>query len=400
MVSYAQKFTLNEVDGVRLPIANSNLSWENFLIETDSYVPKGTYLDASNQVYSKKYTVSPSVILEFKNNFNSFRQQTEPFDIYFAPRYYIYSQGDGQAICGTTNPAVGSDGEGGLIIAPPQIFNAPGIYSTSSNTYSMTFTVTDKYSLMKTGVLRVRLYVNPMVNCEDLRPLLVDMIQDPSSSTIQSMSIINGTSMNYSGRNSALDTWRNDVKTNDLNTILSSLLDSLSDSQPITSEPTIGSSSQKILNQANWALLEDLNLSVKNGHATLTTKALDYPGLLMTDASFSYGNGQSEIVNKNYFFMGNPLFFRFFSTYTFQPDLAGSSYDIGGRAMWMNNAYGTIQDGTVIITRSANVQTIPSVSETIDGRGDGMIIGPLNSWTYKPKGLQPSPPGIPSMIGD
>lgn len=385
MVSYAQKFTLNKIDGLRLPIADSNLN-------------SNTYSDTSNEIYSKEYTVSPSVILRFKNNFNSFRQQVDPFYVYFAPRYYIYSNGDGQTIAGSSLPEVYEDprNPGILLIDPPEIFNAPGIYSTSSNTYSMTFTVTDKLTLMKNGVLTVRLYVNPMVNCEDLRPLLV-YNGDPTASTVQSMAVINGTSINYAGRNSDLDAWRNNVATNDLNTILSSLLDSLNDSQEIISAPDVGSSSEKILNQANWALLDKVNLPIKNGSAVLTTESLDYPGLLMTDASFSYGNGQFEVVNKNYFFMGNPLFFRFFNTYVFKPDFAGSSYDVGGRVMWMNNAYGTIQDGTVITMRAANVQTVPSVSETIDGRGDGMIVGPLNSWTYN---LEPNPPQIPSMIGD
>jgi len=413
MTSFAINFSINRIEGLRLPLANSK-NKENTIhglgiksARTNDEIYGDSYGEASNEIFSKKYTVSPYVRLTFKNNFDSFVQNLEPFDVYFAPRYNIYSNrdlGKDQRIMGSILPAVIPDPRepNTLIIEPPKIISPPGIYSTSSNTYSMTFTITDKFILLNKGKLTVNLYANPMMSCEDLNPLILDTFSDtPNPITIESLSVIYGSSINLKNKNSNLDKWRDSVKNNSLNVLLEKLLNSIDDiNNTSINAPNISSSSSKILDTANWAPIKTVGLEINNGIALLTIDSLDYPALIMTEALYDYGDGRLEAVNKNYFFMGNPLFFRFFNTYAFIPNI-GSTYDIGGRVMWMGNAYGTIQDGTIINIESST-RTIPSESKTIDGRADGLIIGPLTPWAFTNYGneLNPYPPGIPTMAGD
>ena len=74
MTSFAINFSINRIEGLRLPLANSK-NKENTMhglgiksARTNDEIYGDSYGEASNEIFSKKYTVSPYVRLTFKNN--------------------------------------------------------------------------------------------------------------------------------------------------------------------------------------------------------------------------------------------------------------------------------------------------------------------------------------------
>tara|TARA_R110000824_G_scaffold8450_2_gene38449 strand:+ start:323 stop:7156 length:6834 start_codon:yes stop_codon:yes gene_type:complete len=363
----------------------------------------------------KEYTIYPSILLQNSSGANLARQYFEEFLIYFTPSVFIASSMSNTVAywCENTSLAAVGDCPTFRGYEREQI---SGIYAGGEEDITISYTVSEKFALMKTGKLNITLYTNKVRNLDDAAcqaealadffinarlPLETETV-DGDEVTTEPLSTINQ--------------WRTDVENNlnaevleDINLTSEEIdIDSLnigsSGAAAILGgsagaidryNALVGERDSSIQNELNNLLgaeettvnllysnpnewikatqydTYETTIDVVNGKASITIPANDTVSLMLVEAAYDFGDGRLEAVRADLFFNANPVDAGNIEPLEILPD-DGESYELGTTVYYEN---GEIEDN-IQIEFSSDTGIIPSVSVTNDGRADGVYIGP------------------------
>ena len=347
---------------------------------------------SGDSVLAKTYKIYPSVVEKTEAGTQIAKQYLNSFDSYFAPEYYISSQGDGQNVS-YWKPTF-SQGCPNVLEGYEQV-GMPGIYVSSGNSFTINYVVTDKFTLLQNGQLTVRFYANTVQDLEEFAASL----SDASNASNMAINVkyppittnANGV-QTVTQQYSEIDTWRNAVNANPASQLQTSIYTTPSSdpsSQDITAytsslvgvtgQSNASSSSKSLfyINPSQWVqatMLPSVSVTINivNGHASVTIPASDTIALLFVEASYSFGNGTYETVRGDYVFFANPLNVSPIDPYLITPLDNITSYDIGATVTWMGDPIGI---NTPVVLYSITPLN-PSISITENGIARGMLIGP------------------------
>jgi len=132
---------------------------------------------------------------------------------------------------------------------------------------------------------------------------------------------------------------------------------------------------------ANSLLAEDLlgdspasyTVQAVNGEVSITIPALDRVALLEVHAIFDVPDSDQKVVNKQTVYYKNPVVITYVGTLSGDAD-GETKYNIGATVSWME-LY-PVNDGTIVNFAPGETPMSPSVSQTVTGLADGVILGP------------------------
>jgi len=363
--------------------------------------------------------ISSSSIANLLTNYDINSDNGTGYVTYYKPKHKFSDTGTGEAIecLGTLDP-----------VTPYITIARPGAYASSGNSYYLIYTLTDEFVLMNNTSITINLYSNTVVDLETMANADIE-VNGVYESVPFSQTVLNYLGSNASASTSSIVSWRNAVQNNPVGNILpqvsnvstqiasnssaiSSMINSLNASiQLSNSSSTSVSTNTSETNiedlfhptpptnfyetPENWQLIGTVTIPVVNGHAVYTVPSQDTPALLFIEAIYSFGNGLWESINNNFVIMANPLMATEFSPSRLTPLGDGSKFEIGNQILWMNNAFGTIENGTIEKVIAQNTQIVPDISETIDGNANGLFIGPHAEVPYPPQSDLVNSLGIP-----
>ncbi len=254
----------------------------------------------------------------------------DQFDAYFASPFFIKSSVDSTVTyydCPPTDPD-----------SDPYDIIVPGTYATDEDDVTVTYEVTNK-NFPATGVLSISIY--------DAR-----RTQDTANVQDEDLSDPNGC-----GDFSASDGTDNVFSTTDID---DSYTDSISNS--LLASDLLGS-----------AALSQFEITITAGKASFVLPQIDRVALLEIHAEFKYSNGYSSVVNKQKVYYKSPLVLRLTGVGSATAD-GETKVNVGASVWWKEEA--PVADGTIVLFESDKSNITPSMSETINGSADGVLVGP------------------------
>jgi hypothetical protein len=356
--------------------------------------------NSTTNIYAKKYLVYPSVIAKNQIGTPIARQYLNEVPTYFSPPYNIYSSANQYVIY--WKPVWDGDPCQQVLLGY-ESFGVYGTYVGSGDSFTLNYTVCDKFSLMKNGILKVRVYTNNVIdmepaaatgNSKNIKTTSFGYAQPPSEAFLNSKlnnvtptetpvtNPQNGqTTMVYTGY-SDIDLWRKKVENNPYS-------QSLSDPS-ITNEndPIENISFGFYQNPEEWILAKHLSfyekdLTVINGHATLVLPPTDVQSVLYVEAYISFGNDKFEAIRGDMVFMANPIQINPIDPMFITPEGDSITYEIGNSLTWMNGRNGIIEDG-ITVSYSGKTAANPTVSVSDNGYAAGIFLGPKNEYFLNP----------------
>jgi len=120
-------------------------------------------------------------------------------------------------------------------------------------------------------------------------------------------------------------------------------------------------------------LPSQFELEVLNGIASFTFPKIDRVSLLEVHASYSFDGETKKVVNVQNIYYKNPVVVKMLGMGSKVADGETTS-NIGAYVTW-KELY-PVDDGTIVNFKSGGTPMSPSVSQTVDGIADGVILGP------------------------
>ena len=405
--------------------ASSNMTSTTIVFEEHTFdglilpgVPIGTPIE------TRGYTIYPSVLSQANGNAPAMQQYLPSFDSYFTPQYFISSRGDGQQVYYWI-PIF--DTKCADIFGHADFFgytktNFDGVYVSSGNSYTINYTVTNKFTLMQSGQLHIRIYSNTSHPMEDFATnmkvsnvrtnLAINVVLPDSTSVVNGQTVI---TPQYSN----IDAWRiavaNNPKSNYIQDFNANQIinDPAANNDPtglLASIPGLNTVVQAntknvfapnpktvfYTNPLEWTKASQLPFSeafidIVNGHATLTLEAIEQPAIFFVEASFVFGSIY-ETVRGDMVFFANPLNVAPLSPEKITQVLdidpatgAAPQYEVSTSITWMGEP---IAISTQVDFGAGN----PSVSVTENGIAGGIMVHSPEGVMYQPpdNGLDPS----------
>lgn len=381
-------------------------------LDTEQNTETGEY---GQKIDSKEYDIYTSILARSLTGKALAKIYINEFKSYFAPQYYITSKGDGQGVyywaansCGATVTSTQSE------IRPDFWDRAkfPGVHASSGKPYTIRYTVTDKFSLLKNGTLKIRIYSNQITPIENVA---ANLCPHEDLTELYSENYINVKSTD--GSTSSIEKWRQAVAENKFSLILANqygegsgtaldntlyFVNSFTEQNGSESESkayqraygvkppssNYGPSCSEIIkmyqDQDIWTMAQQFSvfeteISVINGHASLTLPASNLSALILVEASYTFGNGLFESVRGDFVFYANPLNVEKISPETINADNPTAISEIGARITWMDDTLGYIDPNGVTASfekTSSSTNLSPTVSIPQDGLLGGIFIGP------------------------
>jgi len=279
---------------------------------------------------AKKYSIYPVMTLYDGSGKKYAIVLLDPFDVAFAVPVFIRSHVDRVV---TYYDCVPPEPE-----ALPYNNNVPGTYATEEGQVTISYDVTNR-GLPENGTLNISIYdarrTTETANVQD------EDLGDPDGCS--DTESVNGLDNAYS--------------TN------------VADDEYLTSI-------------ANYHLADDIlgesfasqfELTVSGGKASFTLPRIDRVALLEVHAEFQYDNGEKRLVNRQKVYYKNPIVLRLLGVGGAPAD-GETRINVGASVWWKEE--GPVPDGTIVSFEVGKSDISPSVSETISGIADGVLVGP------------------------
>ncbi len=355
----------------------------------------------------KSYEIFPSLVLEDFNGTVIAKQFFEPFDVDFTPPVNIVSDFDGSNISYLCQNDSSTDcpARGGYISK-----EAPGIYASSGDSFTIDYIITDENVLIKDGTLNIKIYSNPLIDLEAVACCLspgkhtdeeyADSFKRNDLNVIYPIttSIVNGESVSTQEL-SDIDKWRTVVENNPYSYIIEEkqntegasvssglyqdlAVDTLTNAGLIEEDVSEDSPSfEWYVNPSEWifatqydATVYNQTIDIVNGRATLEVPASDVNALLMIQASVVFGeDDRFETIKSDLVFSANPLNIEAISPIRIEAVGGNTLYELSTNITWEGLS---IADDVVVNVTPPFTSISPAVGKTSNGRVAGLFIGP------------------------
>jgi len=361
--------------------------------------------DDSDTLQVKKYEIYPIMVLE--NNGRVVAQRILPkFEPYFTPDVVIYSNYNGGNVSFIEEQACGEDCP--EITCSYTSKSARGVYATSGNSFSIDYTVLDKFELVDNGTLNITIYSNTIMSGEDyidktnISKQFFNIVQPDT------LSVSNGVSQTTSTLTN-IDVWRTEVDKNPISNTIDTTDTDMSNETQEYNQSLYGYAETKISisasengysttssntstlksfpfyeNSYQWTLAKQYTvyqttLTIVNGRATLNVPASDVAAVLIIEASYSFGNNlEYESIRTDAVINANPIDISGISPFKIYAKGGTDKYSMGVNVLWGGNS---ISDNVIVNFNSDNTPIYPSVAKTDGGWAGGILIGPHNPVT-------------------
>lgn len=374
MNSYATEFTETEFDNITIPGIGS--------VDT---------------LMAKLYNIYPVITVYDTTGDPIAYQYFKEFSIYFVPPIYMTATKDGQTVSFHCEK-LEDDESGCSHFRGYEQALLPGVYA-SGNSFTITYTVTNKFVLQDGGSIHIRLYSNKVTDADYAAGIFNENSDSMRSQAVNLISTVNP---------SAIDTWRDAVKNNPANAILGdnstnqnttgfdSGNDGIINDLATRYANIVGGNLEQTstpgmvfyTNPYQWTLATqyenyEFDIPIINGKATLTVPASDIISLLFVEASVSFGTDTTyEAIAMDYIFVANPVDIGGIEVggtedYACTPD-GISKFEVGVDVLW-RGVNKVIEDGTNVNFAFDSTKAAPLSSATNDGWAGGIFVGPRDT---------------------
>jgi len=283
----------------------------------------------AREYIAKKYSINPVMTIYDTSGERFAIVLMDAFDVYFASPIFIRSSVDSVVTFYDCSPPEPEE--------EPYDIDVPGAYATDAGEITVSYEITDK-DFPANGTLSVSIYdarrdiLSANVQDEDL--------DDPNGcGDTEALLGVN----NVASSNAADDAYAASIEN-------SLLADDLLGDSP-----------------------SQFTLEVVAGKASFTLPQQDRVALLEIHAEFEYESGNRKIVNKQNVYYKSPVVLRMTGMGNAVAD-GETKVNVGATVWWKEE--GPVDDGTIVNFESGGSSMTPSMSETISGSADGVLLGP------------------------
>lgn len=390
---------LDDFDLITIPSVEAEsgtLEGEDFIIETPIYlrggyaesgmsstatelisfefegfnIPGVPMINGKTGLYSKSYTIYPSVV-EFTNTgVLSALQYFNSFVISFAAPIDIRSSSEDQFV---------------YYYVPDGTCEEFGEYSKAARKgvyagegpYVINYIVSDRGILIRDGDLSIRIYTNVISNLEDSMNS-INLLQTETSINVKFEPVnseVDGVTVTTQPL-SSIDTWKKAVVDNPNKEILEEAASNSNGSRPTEGAAGFYTDPENWTNASQYDSYI-LTIPIVNGKATLSIPSNDNISILLVEASYPFNNGRYEVIRSDLVFISNPLMIGALQPTGFTPTGAVEDlYEIGCGVDWKNGLDGVIEDGTGLVFVPQYTFASPTESTTDNGWAGGIFLGP------------------------
>jgi hypothetical protein len=279
---------------------------------------------------AKKYAINPVMTLYDTLGEKFAIVLMDSFDVYFAAPVFITSSVDSTVTYYDCPPEDPDE--------PPYNIDVPGTFATEEKEITISYDVTLK-DFPASGVLNVSIYdarrTSATANVQD------EDLADPNGCGDFDSSVGKD---NVASSSSIDDPYAQSI------------------SEYLLADDILGDS-----------LPSQFELSVASGKASFTLPQIDRVALLEIHAEFKYGDGSRSVVSKQKVYYKNPLVLRLTGVGNAPAD-GETKVNVGATVWWKEEA--PVEDGTIVNFETEKSNITPSISETINGYADGVLMGP------------------------
>lgn len=296
----------------------------------------------ANDYMAKEYVISPVITMYDDKGEKAAIILSESFSLYFASPIFIKCSVDSTVTfydCTDPDPEV-----------LPYNNDVPGAYATDEKEITVSYIITDK-TFPANGTMNVSIY---------------DARRTPSTANVQDEDLGN---VDGCGDSDSIEGIDNVSSTSDLNDEYTASLDNM-----LLADDILGD-----------GFASRFTLEVVGGEASFSLPQIDRVALLEIHAEFEFDNGDRKIVNKQKVYYKSPVVLRLTGMGGATAD-GETKVNVGASVWWKEE--GPVDDGTIVTFEADKSPMTPSVSETISGIADGVLVGPH----------EPIPP--PATVGD